>query len=185
MCVLAALRKLSSQWYRIISIFLLQANTNWESNQVDLYGDTPHTLEAKKTTRSACHRFLLSHQNHWVKMDLLFFSLHAVTVPLCRKAQKSCSTLALDQFCSLVDSARLYGGGPQSWLETPAPPLAPPCCSLQTSLFSISLVFHIPVFAQLCCPLWNLVHCGLCVNVLQRTVLNSNYARVGLPHTLL
>lgn len=67
--------------------------------------------------------------------------------------------------------------------DHPLPPIAPPCCSVQTFLFCISLVFHIPVFAQLCCPLWNLVHWELCANVLQRTVLNSNYACVQPLHT--
>lgn len=80
-----------------------------------------------------------------------------------------------------LDTLDPFFGGPWSWRDTPPPPVAPPCCSVQTSLFSVSLVFHIPVFVQLCCPLWNLVHCGLCGNVLQRTVLDSNYACVQPP----
>lgn len=46
----------------------------------------------------------------------------------------------------------------------------------------VSAWFSIPFSAQLCFLLWNLVHCGLCANVLQRTVLSSNYACDQPPH---
>ncbi len=76
-----------------------------------------------------------------------------------------------------------FRGGPQSWLETPLPTHHPPLLFSSDVSVLYQLGFHIPVFVQLCRPLWNLVHCGLCANVLQRTVLNSNYACVQPPLT--
>lgn len=81
-----------------------------------------------------------------------------------------------------LSSLGQFRGDPRSWLESPLSPIARSCGSVQKGLFCISLVFHIPVFAQLCCLLLKLVHCELCANVLQRTVLNSNYTCIQPAH---
>lgn len=152
------------------------------SKQADLHGDSQLTLEAKKTKTSICHNFshlIKTAESRWIfcfptSMLKQYFSGGQLHNPI---ATGWISTFFPTEFCgSILRWSPIIVGDP-------LPPIAPPCCSVQTFLFCISLVFHIPVFVQLCCPLWNLVHWELCANVLQRTVLNSNYTCVQPLHT--